>query len=213
MNFRLWLESSSVVNLRLIGLDARSTGTYSWGDQEGSPAGDPREGYADWDFSIDPKEEHGKIVIIDKMLKGYPVVIIENPEGGSYHERWVSSFVYVTVTPELVEKMAEEEEVQLPTFDLSEVPNYRCLHGPTRGSRKVLQFPYTTFDDVIERVVKFANYSPPKGYEHLEKLKGFEYTGPEGFEWEPDKGETREQYWTRMISQVVNKMPRKYEGD
>src|SRR5258708_1326302 len=98
-SFRLFLESTTDYHL-LIQISCASSG---WHGEEDIPAGDAKKGHVYWhylpgytnDEDIYPTKLEG---IVNQILQGAEVVLMENPSTGSYHERFQNLYVYVKLS-------------------------------------------------------------------------------------------------------------------
>jgi hypothetical protein len=203
MEFRTWLEANNVSSLVLLEIHGSSSGHYGFGDMPERAAPDPRGCRPEWRFSIEPKDP--KVQILNQLLAKHPIVMMEH-ERGSYHERFLDAFVFVTI-PTLIDYQLEDQEIFLPHASPPDRSTRR------RGEEAVLQFQYSSLDDVIERIVKNLNYDPPPEYEHLADLQHQSVSHKSDFEYAARPGESREDYWARIMAQTVARMPKKYSGD
>ncbi len=181
-----------------------SSGSYGGGDYPEVAARDPRIG-VNFDLSIDHR--------YDPYLQGKEVHLVDEGQGGSYHEAWWDGYAGVMLGGETIEQF---EQNNLP------VPYFFDHTNPSRERRrskpKVTIIKYTNIREVLIGAIKAFKLQAPYHFYHDEfKVPHIPddidvtHKDPKNA---PEPGESSEEYWKRLIGKTwLPKSKDQWEGD
>lgn len=162
-SFKTFLESNSVKWYHFAHISCSAYGHHGYGDRSEMPADDPRQISVEWSLTLDDP------VVIEKntqILAGSPIMVIENPETGSYHERFLGIFVFIQITTEQIYKL-EDENADVWHGWNGQVYNGNTSQRPMKGYKVVGQFPFTSLEDATQRIVEMCRVKPPLNMPHI----------------------------------------------
>jgi hypothetical protein len=180
-----------------------SSGGHGWDDQPDWPADDPRE-RVEWN----PYFEARHLPQIEPYLQGKTVVVCGD-ENGSYHWRRFSGSIYVTLDADASDALREiDPELQVGMISREDL------------KRVVVKFPYTSVNDVVNRVVQELKVNPPED----RQVMGLPPQQPESDDWmnsrayrpdatTPKPEQTPDEYYQKLIEIERAKRPQKPDGD
>lgn len=138
-----------------------SAGWHGGRGEEDVPAGNPKQERVIWQSmlngrdsdSLDPK----KVAEADRVFRGSEVMVYENPETGSYHERFQNIHVFIHVSEEQI------DQADIPfgySWDGKQDATLQSS-GVMKDAKQVGKFQYQSLHDVIEQVVRICKVKPP----------------------------------------------------
>jgi hypothetical protein len=177
MDFKTWFEDAAAPTLRqLLIIRTMSQGTHGGPGEQDTPAGPPKDGHVAWDVWVRNNPQ------ADELLRGLDVQVIEDKEGGSYHERWQTIFAYVSV-PSQVDDELQEAGINLSWWDGKPMRGYTGGSNPTHEFKVTGTFKYTTADDAVRQVIRIANVRGPNNERPSAKTKLPAQATPSAEDW------------------------------
>lgn len=154
MNFKLWFENTQQKFVHLLQVKCFSEGIHARDFDEDVPALDPRQGNVEWNWIIDDSP----------LLSGQHVEIWENQERGSFHEKWVELFAFLSVSPDYLENL-HDAELNIWTWDGKLSPSSITDKSiPARGARKIFDMTYRDRHSFIEEMSLRCGLRKPDGH-------------------------------------------------
>jgi len=209
LSFKSFLESDEYMDTyALVSCRGSSSGSHGWGDTPESPAGDPKS-RVNFEIEIDHK--------VEPYLAGHTVLLRDNGEGGSYHERWWGGEAVIYLPDELVEKISNAK-LRIDWTNINREDKYRKKFIPD------FTFKFQNIRHLLAQMASHFKLTPPYYFysdthkdpslpDYLKKLYDSKAT-----HWElpevPKKPETSEEYWKKKIDKTWLPKPKdQWEGD